>query len=548
MRWSELSAVIVAYLVASSGAALAHANLIETVPASQASLETPPLEIVLVFSEAVTPIVFRLIDTEGKTIAEADDALTKGSRLNLSLHSSIPDGRYLVSYRVMSADTHPISGAFGFSVGLPGTADRFAIENGAFKSARVAVVVNRFLQFSSLFIAAGTLFFCVLVRPPGYTENALRKIATIAAAVAVATYVLAIGFGGADMAGVGPGSLNDYAVWKLGGGTNLLDSAIVGGSGVVILNIGWRVPQTVGRSGMLLIGGIVALSGLALTGHAATAAPQWLMAPAVVLHLLTAAFWVAAMIPLAWILSASSPAECTLVLNHFSSRAAIALAVLVASGVCLAIVQVQSFSALISTEYGVILLLKGGLVLLLLAFAATNKYWFTPRIEKSESNSVSNLRLAIYGEMVVMTSVLILTTVLTTVVPPRSIAAVVPAAADKTISENIEPTGDFKTSMAQQGFILDVIVSPAQAGRNSLKLTVRNEDGVALSPIGVNASFSLPALDIEAIRIGLEPRIDGEYYADLRNIVIAGEWELRIDVLVDDFTQLIYRMRVPIGE
>lgn len=48
-------------------------------------------------------------------------------------------------------------------------------------------------------------------------------------------------------------------------------------------------------------------------------------------------------------------------------------------------------------------------------------------------------------------------------------------------------------------------------------------------------------------RLGLEPRNGGEYYAEFREIVIAGEWELRIDVLVD-FTQLIYRMRVPIGE
>ncbi len=548
VRRSLAVAIVVANLLAGTDAALAHAILIETEPASQASLATPPSEIVLVFSEAVTPIVLRLLDINGQAIAEVDDVLGKNSRLSLPLQSRIPDGQYLVSYRVMSADTHPIAGAFSFSVGTPGTVDGFEIQEQGIEPARAMVLVNRLLQFISLFIAAGTVFFCVLVRPPRYTESSLRKIITIASAVAAATYILAIGVGGADMAGVGPGSLIDFSVWKLAAGTNLLDSAIVGVSGVVILNIGWRVPHTAGRSATLLLGGVIALTGLALTGHAATAAPRWLMAPSIVLHLFTAAFWVAATIPLAWILKTSPTADSTLVLNRFSSRAAIALAVLVASGVCVAIVQVESFPALISTDYGVVLLLKLGVVMLLLALAAFNKYWFMPRIEKSESGSVLHLRWAIYVEVGLMAGVLILTTILTTTVPPRSLATVPRQDAPDVMLDSFASPGDFATTMAQQGFILDVSVSPAQAGRSILTVVVTNEEGVVFLPVAVNASLSLPALDIEAVKISLEPQAGGEYYADLREIVIAGDWELRIDVLVDDFTQLVYRMRVPIGQ
>lgn len=539
---------MVANLLASTDVALAHAILIETEPASHASLAAPPSEIVLVFSEAVTPVVLRLLDINGKAIAEVDDILGKNSRLNLPLRARIPDGQYLVSYRVMSADTHPIAGAFSFSVGTPGTVDGFEIQEQGSEPAHAFVLVNRLLQFISLFIAAGTVFFCVLVRPPGYTESSLRKIITIASAVAAATYTLAIGVGGADMVGVGPGSLIDFSVWKLAAGTNLLDSAILGICGVVILNIGWRVPRTAGRSATLLIGGVVALTGLALTGHAATAEPRWLMAPSIALHLFTAAFWVAATIPLVWILKASPTAESTLVLNRFSSRAAIALAALVTSGVCVAIVQVKSFPGLFSTDYGVILLLKLGLVVFLMALAAFNKYWFTPRIEKSESDSVLHLRRAIYVEVVLMAGVLILTTILTTTIPPRSLATVPRQDAHDVMLDSIASPGDFATTMAQQGFILDVSVSPARTGRSILTVTVTTEAGVPFTPIEVRANLSLPALDIGAIKISLEPQVSGEYYADLREIVIGGDWELRIDVLVDDFTQLIYRMRVPIGQ
>jgi copper transport protein len=540
--------MVVANLLAGADMALAHAMLIETDPASQASLDSAPTEIVLVFSEAVTPVVLRLIDVEGRAIAQVDDVRGKNARLNIPLQSRIPDGQYVVSYRVMSADTHPIAGAFNFSVGMPGAVDGFEIQEQGFEPARVMVLANRLLQFISLLIAAGTGFFWVLVRPPGYTEFHLRKIATIAAVVAMAAYVLAIGVGGADMAGAGPGSLIDYSVWKLAAGTNLLDSAIVGISGAVILSIGWRIPHGAGRSGTLLMGGVVALTGLALTGHAGTATPQWLMTPSVALHLFPAAFWVAATMPLAWIVNSSPTPESALVLNRFSSRAAIALAVLIASGVCLAIVQVQSFSALFSTDYGAIFLLKLGLVVFLLALAAVNKYWFTPRIEQSDSSSVLHLRRTIYFEVVLMTGVLILTMLLTTTAPPRSTAIVASQDAYNVVPNEVDAPGGFTTTMTQQGYSLDVSVSPAKPGRGVLSVVVKNEEGVTFSPVAITASLSLPALDIEAIKISLEPQAGGEYYANLREIVIVGDWELRIDVLVDDFTQLIYRMRVPIDQ
>ena len=115
-----------------------------------------------------------------------------------------------------------------------------------------------------------------------------------------------------------------------------------------------------------------------------------------------------------------------------------------------------------------------------------------------------------------------------------------------TTSGGIESPGGFTTTMEQQGFILDVSVSPAESGQRILTVVVKNDEGVAFSPLAVNASLSLAALDIEAIKVRLEPQVAGEYSADLREIAIAGNWELRIDVLIDDFTQLIYRMQVPI--
>jgi len=92
VRRSLAVAIVVTNLLAGTDAALAHAILIETEPVSQASLATPPSEIVLVFSEAVTPVFLRLLDIEGKAIAEIDDMRGNNSRLNLPLQSGRGSG------------------------------------------------------------------------------------------------------------------------------------------------------------------------------------------------------------------------------------------------------------------------------------------------------------------------------------------------------------------------------------------------------------------------------------------------------------------------
>ena len=115
-------------------------------------------------------------------------------------------------------------------------------------------------------------------------------------------------------------------------------------------------------------------------------------------------------------------------------------------------------------------------MVLLLALATINKYWFTPRIDKSASGSVLHLRRTIYVEVVLMAGVLILTTILTTVVPPRSIAIVNCEDTYDVMSNRVDSPDDFATTMTQQGFILDVSVSPAQAGRSILTVTVKNEE------------------------------------------------------------------------
>ena len=104
--------------VLTAGPAAAHAVLVSTDPAEGASLEQPPDRVTLSFSEPVSlgAGYARLLDADG-TVHPTDASVT-GDTLTIEPRSELPDDRgYLVTYRVMSADSHPISGAFSFVVG-----------------------------------------------------------------------------------------------------------------------------------------------------------------------------------------------------------------------------------------------------------------------------------------------------------------------------------------------------------------------------------------------------------------------------------------------
>lgn len=547
-RSACLLVVFATTLLTNAGVAFAHAQLTETAPANGVSLNESPVEITLVFTEPVTPVSLILRNGKGTVVGELVDLDQSVSRVILPVESRLSDGQYLVAYRVMSADTHPIAGAFGFTVGKNDTANSVTLQYLDAGAARSTVVLlNRLLQFISLLIASGTVFFLVLVRPPTYTERMLRAVVIYAATTSGFFYLLSIGIGGTDMAGVAASRLIDYSIWKLGASTSLSVSAIVGISGLIALAVAWRMQNINSRSVALLLGSSILLSGLSFTGHAATASPRWLMGPAVTVHLIAAAFWVAAILPLAWILKQSSTIESTSILHRFSTVAAVGVALLIASGLCISTVQIRSFSAVISTDYGRILTLKLGVVLILLAIAALNRFSLTRRIAIGDLRTIRRLRRYIYIEFVAMLGVLVLTTLLTNTVPPRALVVGQLQEADTAPSEPIDSPTEFRTTISQQGYTLEVVVSNPNAGRGDLTVSVTNEDGTTFSPIGVKANMSLPDLDIRAVDISFEQLDGGRYSGNLGQVTIAGDWELEVDVLIDDFTRSTFRVRIPIG-
>jgi copper transport protein len=113
--------LLVLFLAATPGVASAHAQLESSEPGQSAVLPVPPTRVVLHFGEPVE-IDFgslRVIGPGGVRV-DGGAAHHPGGDVHAviaSLPINLPDGTYIVVWRAGSADSHPVHGAYVFSVG-----------------------------------------------------------------------------------------------------------------------------------------------------------------------------------------------------------------------------------------------------------------------------------------------------------------------------------------------------------------------------------------------------------------------------------------------
>lgn len=114
--------VAVAIGVVGAAAASAHNVLVSIDPADGAHVTTAPTQVVLTFNEDVAPVgsIVKVAGPSGS--ATTGEAVVAGVKVTQPLTAGVPNGDYVVTYRVVSADGHPISGQSRFVVADPSTA------------------------------------------------------------------------------------------------------------------------------------------------------------------------------------------------------------------------------------------------------------------------------------------------------------------------------------------------------------------------------------------------------------------------------------------
>jgi copper transport protein len=493
--------------------ALAHASLISTEPRDGSMVAQAPKSVQLRFNEPVMPAVVRLIDAAGRvrddaTVHAVDETIT------IALPDGLPPGTQVISYRVISADGHPVGGAMVFSVGMPtATPDRQTNPDPVLAA---LIWLSRIGVYLGLFVGVGGVFFDAWI-----AANRARRMTTEAALwLGVFSVGVSQGCQGLDLLGLPISSMLTVAPWQAAIATSLWLSLQIAAAAMALGLVARRY-ATLGSARALSALAMIGVGvSLASSGHASTASPQWLTRPAVFLHGVGVAYWVGALLPL---LALARDRTQTLlrVLHRFSRAAVPVVGSLVLTGLLLAIIQLESFHALIDTRYGAILSVKVALVAALLGLAALNRFRFTPAVAANAGDTRPLVR-SIGIEFAIVVLILALVAGWRFTPPPRALASAPPL------------TLHIHSGKA----MLQVLVSPGIAGIDTFVLQIMSGDAAPLQAKEVTLALSLPEKGIEPLEREAIRDTDGNWIVRDVPIPFAGRWRLRVDVLVSDFEKL----------
>ncbi|MET9638414.1 copper resistance protein CopC [Streptomyces virginiae] len=401
-----LLAAVCALLVGGAGSAFAHASLSGSDPADSTVLKEAPRQVTLTFTESVTfsEDSVRVLSPENQRVnpAPAQHADGKSNTARVQLSDELPRGTYTVAWRVVSADGHPISGAFVFSVGKPSETAAVVPDGSSDDSAvgRLYAFI-RYLAYSGLALLVGAAAFVVVCLPAaGGVRPVRRLLAAGWAVLVVSTVALLLLRGPYETAGRLT-SVFDLA--QLGRtvvgrpGTALVVRLVLLAAAAVLLkrcavrlrgrdegqgeghDVGAGSPD-LGRR-LHWTGAALAL-GLAFTWaaaeHASAGIQVPLAVPVAVLHLLAMGVWLGGLITLVIVLRSHGTAGRTVpadAVSRFSTMAFAAVAVLVGTGVYQSWRQVGSWEALTTTSYGRTLLVKVAVVVVVLWVASFSRRW-----------------------------------------------------------------------------------------------------------------------------------------------------------------------------
>ena len=492
----------------------AHASLIATEPVDGSVLAVAPKTVQLRFNEDVAPGVIRLIDSAGKVRDDAT-AHVVDQAIEIVLPSDLPRGTQLVSYRVISQDGHPVGGSMVFSIGAATAAATVPTEPS---SVGWLIWLARIGIYIGLFVGVGGAFFVCWIA----SVRAVSDLIAAALVVGLLGIVPSLGLQGLDVLGLPLGAIAIPAVWNSALATSLGPSLLIAAAALAAALLALRTASVTTARLLSAVAMVAAGLSLAATGHAATASPQWLTRTAVFVHGVGVAFWVGALLPLAamgWRQDASLLA----VLQRFSRLAVPVVAVLVLTGLTLAVIELESFGALVETSYGQILSVKLALVLVLLGLAALNRLYLTPTLAR-DGSSRRSLVWSILLEGVAALAILATVAGWRFTVPPRTLAA--------------EAATPLAIHIHTANAMFQVLISPGKVGTDGFVLQLMNGDATPLHAKEATLTLSLPERGIEPLEHQATLGADGYWHVREVPIPYPGRWHMRIDALVNDFKKV----------
>ncbi|MFE7351999.1 copper resistance CopC/CopD family protein [Streptomyces sp. NPDC057543] len=405
---AALVGMVFGLLLGGAGPASAHAALTGSDPQDGAVVDTAPKQVTLTFSEqvAMSDSSVRVLDPDGKRAdtGAAPRDLKSGStvKYGVSLHSGLPDGTYTVAWQAVSADSHPVSGAFTFSIGAPSkTTVALPADEAGGGLVGTLYGIARYAAYAGFILLAGGAAFVLACWQRGAGARPLQRLVVRGwMTLTVATLAMLL----LRNPYTGSGKLADAfdldglkAVLDTKPGAALVSRLLLLGASALFIAVlfGTYAKREDEREKKdltfgLAIGGTVIAAGIAgtwaLAEHASTGIQPGIAMPVDVLHLLAVAAWLGGLTALLVALYRTPDIGATAV-RRFSRVAFGSVLVLAATGIYQSWRQVGTWSALTGTGYGQLLLVKVGLVAVLIGIAWISRRW-TARLVTNGADAV----------------------------------------------------------------------------------------------------------------------------------------------------------------
>jgi copper transport protein len=538
--------------------AWAHAALLATSPAASRIAPHSVDEVDLTFSEQVEPrfAAVSVTDAKGRQVAVGEPARSLADPRTLTRPvERLRPGWYLVYWRVISADGHPVRGAFTFAVGPgPGPAVQFAVPSLRETAATPGLLAARWAVLVCLMAAVGLfLFRLVIARPAGATEEDRSLHAVTVAAFAaigaglvlVPVYLLlaTAKFSTRSALDVG-GLLPLLRLSSFGRGISDLE-VVLALFGVAFAVAVWLDrPERPRRSivELLALGAAGACAAAmllvpGLAGHPAQTAPRGLALPLDWAHLTAGSVWFGGLIGVLVLWAASRRGRrmraLAVVVPRFSRVALCSVVAVAATGVAQTVQHLPTLGALTQTGFGRAIVVKAGLLAAALVLGAVNLRVTTPRLALAGARddpaaggrAAALLRRTVTGEVLLVGSIVFAAGVLTSLPPPSSalgeianpVGRVGPGPVNRVVSQGrtravvrLRPN----TAVAPMGYGLDLTT----------------HDGAPVRGASVIARFSMLDMDMGTQAYALREVRPGQYRRNGMPLLMVGNWGVTFEV------------------
>ena len=551
MRRLAATIAVSAGALALPAAASAHAVLLRTAPQASGTVNIAPREVALTFSEAVEPrfAIVSITDAAAhRETAGAPRRLPANPDTIVIPLKRIAEGWYLVYWRVISVDGHPVRGAFTFAVGPnPGPAPQFVIPSISETAATPKLVAVRWLAFLTAMVAIGLAALRLAIARPVVRRvpgTSLRPLTVAFAAVsivgllAIPAYLLVATAEFALRSAFDVGALVPL-VRVSAFGRGVFDLWICFALYALAAAIAIRIdrperPQRSLAELLALVGAVLAAGAVllvpGLSGHAAQTSPRGFSLLFDWTHLAAGSLWLGGLVGLL-VLWRSLPSELrarglAVAVPRFSNVAFVSVLVIVASGTAASLEHLPTVASLWQTSYGKAILVKVVLLGLTIPLAAVNLLRVRPGLVVAATGEAATrlLRRLVGVEVLLVAGIVLGASVLSSLPPPSKALASIGGA-----SAHVGPSRVSRV-VKKNGYTFAFQVTPNKAAvPNSFSVHV-TKNGVAVRGAEIVLTFAMLDMEMGNQAYRLQERAPGTYSRAAPALVMVGHWGLTFSV------------------